>query len=51
LISLAKVGAPTAGVGGGQVSSTVGVFWAAPAKDPGEPNTQLSTKKIFSDVL
>lgn len=46
--NLAPVGAPTAGVGGGQISSTVGVFFAAPAIGPGEPfNTQLSAKILF----
>jgi len=46
--NLAPVGAPTAGDSGGQIGSTVGVFWAAPAIGPGEPfNTQLSAKIIF----
>lgn len=46
--NLAPVGAPTAGDSGGQISSTVGVFWAAPAIGPGEPfNTQLSAKILF----
>jgi Carboxypeptidase regulatory-like domain len=46
--NLAPVGAPTAGDSGGQISSTVGVFWAAPAIGPGEPfNTQLSAKIVF----
>ena len=48
LTNLAPVGAPTAGDSGGQIGSTVGVFWAAPAIGPGEPfNTQLSAKIIF----
>jgi hypothetical protein len=46
--NLAPVGAPTAGDSSGQISSTIGVFYAAPAIGPGEPfNTQLSAKIIF----
>ncbi|HXY07204.1 MAG TPA: hypothetical protein VEI52_05045, partial [Terriglobales bacterium] len=46
--NLAPVGAPTAEIGSGQITSTIGVFYAAPAFGPGEPfNTQLSAKIIF----
>ena len=46
--NLAPVGAPTAGISSGQITSTIGVFYAAPAIGPGEPfNTQLSAKIIF----
>lgn len=46
--NLAPVGAPTAGDSSGQITSTIGVFNAAPVIGPGEPfNTQLSAKIIF----
>jgi hypothetical protein len=50
--NLAPVAATTGGIGGGQISSTFGVFWAAPALGPGEPPSIRSwSRKILSDVL